>query len=43
MEECSVLVADEFNVGLSKRKAIYKNYSEAFPDVPDCGYRGLKK
>ncbi|NDP20287.1 MAG: CoB--CoM heterodisulfide reductase iron-sulfur subunit A family protein [Paludibacter sp.] len=34
MEECPVLVDDDFNLGLTKRKAIYKNYAEALPDVP---------
>ena len=34
MEECPVEVEDEFNLGLTKRKAIYKNYPEALPDVP---------
>lgn len=34
MEECPVTVDDEFNLGLTKRKAIYKNYPEALPDVP---------
>jgi heterodisulfide reductase subunit A2 len=34
MEECPVSVDDAFNVGLTKRKAIYKNYPEALPDVP---------
>ena len=34
MEDCNVYVGDEFNLGLAKRKAIYKNYPEALPDVP---------
>ncbi len=34
MEECPVEVPDAFNLGLTKRKAIYKNYPEALPDVP---------
>ncbi len=34
MEECSVFVEDDFNLGFAKRKAIYKNYPEALPDVP---------
>ncbi len=29
---CSVEVADDFSYGLSKRKAIYKNYADALPD-----------
>jgi len=42
MEECSVLVPDEFNLGLSKRKAIYKNYKDALPDVPIVDIEALK-
>ena len=42
MEECSVLVDDEFNSGLSKRKAIYKNYKDAVPDVPVVDIEALK-
>lgn len=34
MEECPVFIHDEFNFGMAKRKAIYKNYPEALPDVP---------
>lgn len=34
VEECPVWVDDAFNYGLSKRKAVYKNYPEALPDVP---------
>jgi heterodisulfide reductase subunit A len=34
MEECTVFVEDDFNMGFSKRKAIYKNYPEALPNVP---------
>ena len=34
MEECPVSLSDDFNLGLIKRKAIYKNYPEALPDVP---------
>jgi heterodisulfide reductase subunit A len=42
MEDCPVLVADEFNFGLTKRKAIYKNYPEALPDVPVVDMETLK-
>jgi heterodisulfide reductase subunit A2 len=42
MEECTVLVTDEFNFGLSKRRAIYKNYKEALPDVPVVDVEALK-
>ncbi len=34
MDECAVFVEDDFNLGLTKRKAIYKNYPEALPNVP---------
>jgi heterodisulfide reductase subunit A len=34
MEECEEDVPDLFNYGLIKRKAIYKNYPGAWPDVP---------
>ncbi len=34
MEECTDMVPDAFNFGFTQRKAIYKNYPEAFPDVP---------
>ncbi|HNW98868.1 MAG TPA: CoB--CoM heterodisulfide reductase iron-sulfur subunit A family protein [Bacteroidales bacterium] len=32
ISECSVEVPDVFNYGLTRRKAIYKNYPEALPD-----------
>ena len=32
ISECKIEVPDEFNIGLTKRKAIYKNYAEALPD-----------
>ena len=34
IEKCTDEVADEFNFGLVKRKAIYKNYDGALPDIP---------
>jgi len=34
MNDCTVLVDDDFNFGFTKRKAIYKNYPGALPDVP---------
>jgi len=42
MEECPVFVYDEFNFGMAKRKAIYKNYPEALPDVPVVDAEALK-
>ena len=32
-EACPVKVADEFNQGLGKRKAVYKQYAQAFPNA----------
>lgn len=34
IEICPVEVDDEFNFGLNKRKAIYKNYKSEFPQLP---------
>lgn len=42
MEECPVTVHDDFNLGLVERKAIYKNYPEALPDVPVVVAEALK-
>ena len=42
IEECPVFIYDEFNFGLSKKKAIYKNYPEALPDVPVVNIEALK-
>jgi len=42
MDECPVFVYDEFNFGMAKRKAIYKNYPEALPDVPVVDAEALK-
>lgn len=42
MEECPVSVHDDFNLGLAERKAIYKNYPEALPDVPVVVAEALK-
>ncbi len=38
IEVCSVEVEDEFNFGLTRRKAIYKNYPGEFPEVPAIDY-----
>ncbi len=42
MEECPVEIEDNFNFKLKKRKAIYKNYPEALPDVPVVDIEALK-
>ena len=34
INKCTDEVHDEFNFGLTKRKAIYKDYEDAFPDIP---------
>jgi len=34
LNECPVYVEDEFNLGLKKRGAIYKNYPDAMPNIP---------
>lgn len=43
MDDCNVYVGDEFNLGLAKRKAIYKNYPGALPDVPVVDAEALKE
>jgi heterodisulfide reductase subunit A len=42
MDECPVSLSDDFNLGLVERKAIYKNYPEALPDVPVVVAEALK-
>lgn len=42
MAECPVYVHDDFNLGMAKRKAIYKNYPEALPDVPVVDVEAIK-
>jgi heterodisulfide reductase subunit A len=42
MGECPVTIHDDFNLGLVERKAIYKNYPEALPDVPVVDAEALK-
>lgn len=42
MNSCTALVYDDYNFGLAKRKAIYKNYPEALPDVPVVDVEALK-
>ncbi len=34
MEKCSEKIPDEFNYELTKRKAVYKKYDSALPDIP---------
>ncbi len=42
MDDCRVYVNDEFNLGLATRKAIYKNYLGALPDVPVVDVEALR-
>jgi len=42
MDDCPANIPDEYNFGLTKRKAIYKNYPEALPDVPVVDAGALK-
>ncbi|HOY31005.1 MAG TPA: CoB--CoM heterodisulfide reductase iron-sulfur subunit A family protein [Bacteroidales bacterium] len=42
MQDCDVMVPDTFNYGLSQRKAIYKNYDGALPDIPVVDAQALK-
>lgn len=42
MENCPAFVEDKFNLGFAKRKAIYKNYDEALPNVPVVVPEALK-
>jgi heterodisulfide reductase subunit A len=34
INRCTDEIHDDFNFGLTKRKAIYKDYEDAFPDIP---------
>ena len=34
IQKCPEEIPDKFNFGLTKRKAIYKNYETALPDIP---------
>ncbi len=40
--DCPVSIPDAFNYGLSTRKALYKNYPEALPDIPVADAEALK-
>lgn len=41
--ECPASVPDAFNYGLTTRKALYKNYPEALPDIPVADAEALKE
>lgn len=40
---CPIEVEDAFNFGLTKRKAIYKNYDSEFPEIPAIDYEACNK
>lgn len=42
INDCKVLIEDDFNFGIVKRKAIYKSYPEALPDVYIADAEALK-
>jgi len=42
IEDCPVSLPDPYNFGLTLRKAIYKNYPEALPDIPVVDAEALK-
>jgi len=43
IDVCPVEVDDEFNFGLTKRKAIYKNYQSEFPECPAIDHENCTK
>jgi heterodisulfide reductase subunit A len=43
IKQCPVEVPDEFNFGLTKRKAIYKTYEKAFPQTPAIDIKNCTK
>ena len=43
MSECPVEVPNVFRYGLANRKAVYKNYPEALPDMPVVDITALKE
>ncbi|HOP04588.1 MAG TPA: CoB--CoM heterodisulfide reductase iron-sulfur subunit A family protein [Tenuifilaceae bacterium] len=43
IEICPVEVDDEFNFGITKRKAIFKNYDSEFPEIPAIDYDNCTK
>jgi heterodisulfide reductase subunit A2 len=40
--ECNIFAVDDYNFGARKRKAIYKNYPDAYPDIPVVDAESLK-
>lgn len=43
MAACPVEVPDEFNYGLTKRKAIYQPYSDSYPETPAIDWENCTK
>lgn len=42
INDCPAQAPNEFNYGLTLRKAVYKNYPEALPDIPAIDAKALK-
>ncbi|MGC8581373.1 MAG: CoB--CoM heterodisulfide reductase iron-sulfur subunit A family protein [Thermoplasmata archaeon] len=43
IEKCPVEIEDEFNFGLTKKKAIYKPFEGVFPDIPAIDTKACTK
>jgi len=43
IDKCPIEVNDEFNFGITKRKAIFKNYDSEFPEIPAIDYDACNK
>lgn len=43
IEACPIEVEDSFNFGITKRKAIYKNYKSEFPEIPAIDWEACNK
>jgi heterodisulfide reductase subunit A len=43
IDVCPIEVDDEFNFGITKRKAIYKNYASEFPECPAIDHENCTK
>ncbi|MGE0088828.1 MAG: CoB--CoM heterodisulfide reductase iron-sulfur subunit A family protein [Bacteroidales bacterium] len=43
IDKCPIEVNDEFNFGITKRKAIFKNFDSEFPEIPAIDYDACNK
>lgn len=43
IDSCPVELDDPFNFGITKRKAIFKNYSSEFPEIPAIDFEACTK